>query len=234
MQIGGLQKTSTIDYPGQLTAILFTQGCNLRCPYCHNPELISFNEDNPKFNKQKFFSFLEKRKEILDAVTVTGGEPTLQKDLIPFIRKIKEMGYLVKLDTNGLKPLILMELIKKNLVDYVAMDIKLPLGDYEELETKQSLEDTIENLELSINAIIKYSKCDYEFRTTVVPGLHNKSSLKNIARDISGAENYYIQNFRPDKTLNKSFGDKRRFAENELEEFKKIAEKYVESVKIRN
>jgi len=234
MQIGGLQKTSTIDYLGQLTAILFTQGCNLSCPYCHNPELIAFNENNPEFDKQKFFSFLQKRKGILDAVTITGGEPTMQKDLISFIREIKKMDYLVKLDTNGLKPMILMDLIKKDLVDYIAMDIKLPIEDYEEMKTKQTLEDTIDNLKLSINAIIKYSKCDYEFRTTVVPGLHNENNFKKIVKEISGAKNYYIQNFRPNSTLNKSFEEKRRFTDNELETFKEIAEKYVDVVKIRN
>ena len=234
MQIGGLQKTSTIDYPGQLTAVLFTQGCNLRCPYCHNFGLIPFNEDNPELDEEKFFNFLEKRKGILDAVTITGGEPTMQPDLIPFIEKIKEMDYLVKLDTNGLKPMVLMDLIKKDLLDYIAMDVKLPIEDYEEMKTQQKLEDTIENLKLSINAIIKHSKCDYEFRTTIVPGLHNKSNFERIVKEISEAKSYYVQNFRPDRTLNKSFENKRRFTEDELEEFKEIAEKYVENVHVRN
>jgi pyruvate formate lyase activating enzyme len=234
MKIGGLQKTSTIDYPGQLTAILFTQGCNLKCPYCHNPELISLDKDNLEFDKEKFFGFLEKRKEILDAVTITGGEPTLQKDLISFIREIKDMGYLVKLDTNGLKPIILIDLIKEDLLDYIAMDIKLPIEDYEDMKTQKSLEDIIENLKLSINTIIKHSKCDYEFRTTIVPGLHDQNNFERTVKEISEAQNYYIQNFRPNKTLNKSFEEKRRFTDKELKEFELIAKKYVKNVYIRN
>ncbi|MFN2340400.1 MAG: anaerobic ribonucleoside-triphosphate reductase activating protein [Halanaerobium sp.] len=233
MKIGGLQKTSAIDYPGQLTAILFTQGCNLKCPYCHNPELISIKSDSPEFDKEKFFSFLEKRKNILDAVTITGGEPTLQKDLIPFIKKIKEMNYLIKLDSNGLKPKILNKLINHNLLDYLAVDIKLPAESYSKLDAQMDLAKIKNNLQATIE-IIEKAELDYEFRTTVVTGFHSKSSFERTVKQIKGSQNYYIQNFRPHKTLNKSFEKKRRFTEKELNEFKEIAKKYVKNVYIRD
>ncbi len=233
MKIGGLQKTSAIDYPGQLTAILFTQGCNLKCPYCHNPELISLKSDSPEFDKEKFFSFLEKRKNILDAVTITGGEPTLQKDLISFIKKIKDMNYLIKLDSNGLKPKILSRLINHNLLDYLAVDIKLPAELYGKLDAQMDLDKIKNNLQETIE-IIEKAKLDYEFRTTVVPGLHSKSSFERTVKQIKGCQKFYIQNFRPHKTLNKSFENKRRFTARELNEFKEIAKKYVKNVYIRD
>jgi pyruvate formate lyase activating enzyme len=233
MKIGGLQKTSAIDYPGQLTAILFTQGCNLKCPYCHNPELIAIKSDSSEFDKEKFFSFLEKRKNILDAVTITGGEPTLQKDLISFIKKIKEMNYLIKLDSNGLKPEILRSLSRQKLLDYIAVDIKLPAESYSKLDLQMDIDKIKNNLQETIE-IVEKAELDYEFRTTVIPGFHSKSSFEKTVKQIKGSQNYYIQNFRPNKTLNKSFENKRRFTERELNEFKEIAEKYVENVYIRN
>ena len=128
MRIGGLQKSSLIDYPGKICAIVFTIGCNFRCPYCHNPELV--DETAEELSQDEFFAFLEKRIGKLDAVTITGGEPTLHNDLVPFIIKIKELGFLVKLDSNGTHPDVLAQLISEKSVDYIAMDIKAPLQKY--------------------------------------------------------------------------------------------------------
>ena len=123
-----MQKCSLIDFPGKISAILFTSGCNFHCPYCHNPELV--NETASLLSEEEVFSFLERRKTILDAVTITGGEPTIHDDLVPFIRKIKNMGFLVKLDTNGTNPGVVKQLQESELIDYVAMDVKAPLASY--------------------------------------------------------------------------------------------------------
>lgn len=131
MQIGGLQKFSLLDYPGKISAVVFTQGCNFRCPYCHNPELVDPARYQECLPEEEIFSFLETRRGKLEAVTVTGGEPTLQKSLAPFLRRIKDMGFLVKLDTNGSRPDVLEELLRQKLIDYIAMDIKAPLEKYE-------------------------------------------------------------------------------------------------------
>jgi len=133
MKIGGLQKFSLLDYPGKISAVIFTQGCNFRCAYCHNPELVDPERFQACIPEEEVFAYLKKRRGLLEAVTVTGGEPTIQKGLIPFIRRIKAMGYLVKLDTNGSMPEVLEELIRQKLIDYIAMDIKAPLEKYEDV-----------------------------------------------------------------------------------------------------
>ncbi|OQX50761.1 MAG: anaerobic ribonucleoside-triphosphate reductase activating protein [Candidatus Cloacimonas sp. 4484_209] len=137
MKIGGFQKVSLIDYPGKICAIVFTRGCNFRCPYCHNPELVLPENYSPLIPEEEIFSFLEKRRGKLDAVEITGGEPTLQEDLTEFIRKIKEMGFLVKLDTNGSFPSVLEKVIYSGLVDYIAMDVKAPLEKYRQVRLQR-------------------------------------------------------------------------------------------------
>jgi len=201
MLIGGLQKFSLIDYPGKISAIIFTQGCNFRCPYCHNPELVEPVLFQRAMSSKKIFSFLEKRKGKIDAVVVTGGEPTLQKDLLNFIRKIKNMGYLVKLDTNGSNPNIIENMIDKKLVDYIAMDIKAPLQKYEEIVRAEI--DT-KKIEKSINLIME-SGIDYEFRTTLIKSLLSTEDVLNIGKTIQGAKRYILQKFIPSKTLDREF-----------------------------
>ncbi|MEN6445142.1 MAG: anaerobic ribonucleoside-triphosphate reductase activating protein, partial [Candidatus Cloacimonas sp.] len=139
MKIGGLQKFSLLDYPGELSAIIFTQGCNFRCPYCHNPELVDPIRYSPLLNTERVLRFLYKRHKKLSAVVITGGEPTLQEDLIPFLKLIKAMRYKIKLDTNGSRPEVLQEIIEQNLVDYFAMDIKAPIELYK-IITRADLE----------------------------------------------------------------------------------------------
>lgn len=203
MQIGGLQKLTLIDYPGKLAATVFLSGCNFRCPWCYSSELVLPDKikDHPKIPEKEFFDFLESKKGLLEGVVVCGGEPTLNCELADFIKKIKEMGFCVKLDTNGSNPDMLKSLLEGKLVDYVAMDIKAPREKYEEL-TGQKI--NVEDISKSINMLLGLS-VDYEFRTTLVPDLLKKEDIMGISRWILGAKRYYIQNFRPEKNLDKRF-----------------------------
>ena len=231
MLITGFQKSTLLDYPGKIACILFTYGCNLRCEYCHNPELvISPYRKSSVVNEDEIFSFLKERQDLLEAVVITGGEPTLHLDLIPFIKKIKEMGYLVKLDTNGTNSKIVKEILDLDIVDYWAMDVK-----YETEIYKQELEESIEyeEIEESIRLIQERGK-DYEFRTTYVKGIHTLKSVKGIGKLIKGSKKYYIQNFRPGKTINPKLNNRNSFTQNELESMKKEMQKYVRNVEIRN
>ncbi|MCX6765077.1 MAG: anaerobic ribonucleoside-triphosphate reductase activating protein [Candidatus Nealsonbacteria bacterium] len=211
MIIGGLQKLTLIDYPGKLAATVFLAGCNFRCPWCYSSELVlpAKIKSQPKVSQNEFFEFLNGKKGLLEGVVICGGEPTLNKDLMEFIGKIKEMGFTVKLDTNGSNPEILKELLEKKMIDYVAMDIKAPKEKYKELTGKKidlaSINKSVDLLlSLPINARSQKS-ADYEFRTTLVPNLLNKEDIISISRWISGAERYYIQNFRPEKNIEKEY-----------------------------
>jgi len=227
VKISGLIKSSLIDYPGKITAVVFTQGCNLRCPFCHNPDLISI-KGKEVYSEADFFTFLEKRKGLLDAATITGGEPLLHKDLGIFIEKIKKMGYFVKLDTNGTNPRFLKKLLETKNVDYVAMDIKNRLSKYYE---SSGLADT-GNIKKSIK-IIMDSGVDYEFRTTVLPKLHTEEDFDEIGKTIRGASKYFIQNFRPENTLDKAYQKEESFSGSELEKIKKTMSGYVKTCLIR-
>lgn len=194
MRIGGLQKLSLIDYPGKLSCIVFTVGCNLRCPYCYNPDLV--NGTCPIYPEETVFEFLENRRKLLDAVVITGGEPTLQPGLLGFSGRIKDMGLLVGLETNGTNPGVLQGLISKKLMDYVAMDIKAPLERYTEVTRAEV--DT-EKIRESIGVIMD-SNVEYEFRTTCYPELEEKDFLQ-IFKLIEGAKKYALQQFSSEKTL---------------------------------
>jgi len=197
MKIGGLQKFSLIDYPGRISAIVFTQGCNFRCPYCHNPELVDPAQLGPLLPENEVIAFLEKRRGKLDAVTVTGGEPTLQPDLDRFIKTIRGMGYLTKIDTNGSNPDVLESLIHGRLVDYVAMDVKGPLRKYARIARVKV--DTAK-IQKSID-LITSSGIEHEFRTTVVRSQLNNEELIAIAKLLKKARLYVLQSFVPIKTL---------------------------------
>jgi len=164
MIIGGFQKFSLLDYPDKISAIIFTQGCNFRCSYCHNNQLLDKEPSASTINPQEIWDFLNKRWKQIDAVVITGGEPTIQPDLIEFMQKIKNSGFLIKLDTNGSNPEVIEEVIKLKLADYIAMDIKAPLEKYQDITN--SAVDT-EKIQESIN-IIKNSDIEYEFRTTIL------------------------------------------------------------------
>jgi pyruvate formate lyase activating enzyme len=193
MTIAGLQKFSLIDYPGRTCAILFTRGCQFRCPYCHNPELVLPEKFAPTIPLDYIFAFLEKRRGKLDAVSITGGEPTIHYDLVDFVKKIKAMNFLVKLDSNGSNPEVLEQLIGQKLVDYFAMDIKAPLATYERIACAPVL---AEKLQRSISLIMS-SRVEYEFRTTIVKDLTSKNDLRTIAKTIPSAAKYFLQRFRP-------------------------------------
>jgi len=233
MLIWAVTKFSLLDFPKEQTCIVFTVWCNLRCGYCHNPDFV-LPENIKDISKNIipeniFFNFLEKRKGLLTGVSICWWEPTLQKDLYDFCRKVKEMWFKVKLDTNWKNPRILQKLLDYKLLDYIAMDIKNPLEKYCEV-TK--VEEDIEEYKQSIE-IIKSSNIDYEFRTTIIKWIHDEYAIEEIAKAISGAKKYFLQNFKAWKTLEKSFVWK-SFLEIELEKFQKIAKLYVENVWIRN
>jgi len=230
MKIAGLQRTSLIDYPEHIATVVFTQGCNYRCPYCHNSSLIANSSESSSYlSLEDFWSFIKKRKKLIDGISITGGEPTLQAGLIDFIKEIKARGLKVKLDTNGSNPDILTELLAENLVDYIAMDIKSSLQSYSAVAGECSLDKVKASIEL-----IKRSEIDYEFRTTVVPTLHTEQDFKGIGELIAGAERYYIQNFRPVNTLDKKLEELSSFPPDRLEKFKEIVSPYVAKVEIRN
>ncbi len=230
VQIGGLEKTSLLDYPGKISAVIFTYGCNLRCSYCHNPELVieEFDKEH-SISEEELLRFLEGKKGKLDAVVITGGEPLLHPDLEELIVKIKEMGFLIKLDTNGLLPSKLENLIKKGLLDYIAMDVKYPAEDY---PIMTGIPDVIHKIKKSIK-IIMNSGVDYEFRTTYVKGIHTFRSAKYIGQLIHGANLYYVQNFRDGKTITKGFDSSNSFTDKELKRIKREAGLYVKKTIIR-
>lgn len=227
LRIGGFEKLTLIDYPGKLAAIVFTYGCNLRCEYCHNPELVTKALEHEN-DQEKILTFLKSRVGKLDAVVVTGGEPLLYNDLGGFLKKLKALGYLVKLDTNGLLPEKLLKVIEAGLVDYISMDIKYPEGDY----ITYTGEDALKNVKKSIS-IIMNSGLDYEFRTTYVKGIHDTKSSIEIGKMIQGANQYYVQNFRPGKTINPTLSSQNSFTERELRILKKNIKPYVLNVEIR-
>jgi len=190
--IGGLQKLTLLDYPGHIAATVFTVGCNFRCPFCHNPELVSGSRYlvSDKLERD-FFELLENRHGKLEGVCITGGEPTIQPDLIDFIRKIKELGYKVKLDTNGARPDVLRKLYGEKLLDFVAMDIKNSPQSYN--STTNSKVD-IERIRLSVD-LIRNSGVDHEFRTTAVPGIHTEKDFIEIGKWLEKAKKYVLQAF---------------------------------------
>jgi pyruvate formate lyase activating enzyme len=225
MLLGGLQKLTLIDYPGKVATTVFTVGCNFRCPFCHNPELVfpDFGGATGSFSENDFFNFLKKRQGKLEGVCITGGEPTIQKDLLAFMAKIKKMNYLVKLDTNGSRPDVLKQALDKNLVDFVAMDIKNCLDKY---SRTNGVETDLDRIKLSVE-LIKNSRKKYEFRTTVVPSLHTEEDFDKIGIWLKGAENYALQEFRNEgKVLDEKFGDKiKNKTSLNLEEIRKNLEK---------
>ena len=204
MLIGGFQKESLIDYPGKMCSIVFTVGCNFRCPFCHNSELVLPEKikELAKIKEDEILSYLKDKIKFIDAVEITGGEPTLQKDLIDFIKKLKSMGYLVKLDSNGTNPGIIKRLLEEKLIDYYAMDIKAPLtfDKYNKVIGGVLTEDMFNKIKETISLVMN-SGIEYEFRTTAIKGFHTKEDLLQICKDLEGARRYVIQTYNPDNVL---------------------------------
>ncbi len=229
--VKGLQKTTLIDFPGKLACILFVGGCNMRCHYCYNAPLVLRPASLTTIPPEQIFEFLESRKNYLEGVCISGGEPTLYgKRLMNLCSTIKNMGYFIKLDTNGTHPSVIKELIEKKLVDYIAMDIKASLENYESIT---DVTVPIVNIKRSI-FMIMHSGINYEFRTTVVPGHFDEQEAHRIGQLIQGAQQYYLQNFHAGRGLiNPSYEKYASFSLQELTQFKKIIEQYVGFVVVR-
>ena len=231
MKIGGLQKLTLIDYPGKLACTIFISGCNFRCPWCYSSELVVPEkiEELTGINKKEVFAFLEKRKGKIEGIVLCGGEPTVDPDVVQFVEEIKEKSFSVKLDTNGSRPEVIQELLEKGLLDYIAMDIKAPLERYQEVVgvavDTNKIKESIE--------IIKNCGIDYEFRTTIIPGVHQKKDVEKMGKMIEGGERYFLQNFLPEKTIDEGFLERKPFIQKDLEILRKAAEPFVKECKTR-
>ncbi len=232
MEINGLQKLTLLDYPTQTAATVFLSGCNFRCPFCHNSDLVLPNENADLLAEETFFAFLAKRQGLLDGVCITGGEPTLRPGLIVFAQRIKDMGYLVKLDTNGTKPAVICAMIEHNVVDYIAMDIKNAPEKYAltagipTIMNATIIKDISNSIEIIMNAPIQY-----EFRTTAVRELHTQNDFQAIGKWIKGAKQYVIQNFVDSEKVIKS--GYHGFNKLELQSFQNQVKPYIKNVKLR-
>ncbi len=226
MEIVGLDKVSLLDFPNKVSAIVFTNGCNFACEYCHNSSIAS-----KKYNlisEDEILAYLYKRAGLLDGVVISGGEPLLQKDLIEFIKKIKKIGLLVKIDTNGYFPEILKDLVNSGLVDYVAMDIKAKLSDYNKICAVQNL--NVDRIKQSIDILLNCN-IDYEFRTTYIKSYHKIEDVDDICKLIIGAKNYYIQSFKD--SLDVPNHQLQSFSDNELQEILNRARKFIPTAKLK-
>lgn len=241
MLIKGLQKLTLLDYPDRLACTVFVGGCNFRCPFCHNASLVLPELYGETIPTEEFFAFLASRAGRLEGVCVSGGEPTMMVDLADFIRRIKSMGFLVKLDTNGSHPGALRQLIDENLLDYVAMDIKNSPEKYEQTAmpltrgevTPQVAEresGIIERIKESVD-ILKEGRVPYEFRTTVMRELHSPEDMAKIGQWLSGAERYFLQNYRPEGDL--IVGGFTSLTPEEMQELLSEAKRYIPTAAIR-
>lgn len=198
MKLIGLQKMTVLDFPGRVACIVFTYGCNFRCPFCHNASLV-LGDGKSDVTEEEFFEFLKKRQGLLDGVSITGGEPLLQHGIEDFLRKIKSLGYEVKVDTNGMYPEVLKKIVNGGLVDYVAMDIKNSPENYPITVGLEKVD--LDKIKESINFLINEANIEYEFRTTVVAEYHDEQVFDEIGKMIDGAENYYLQVFKDSGNL---------------------------------
>ena len=233
--ISGLQKTTLIDYPGKIACTVFLAGCNFRCPWCYSSELVLPLKivNQPRISEKEFLDFLRERQGLLEGVVICGGEPTINKDLPQFIQKIKNLGYPVKLDTNGSNPEMLKNLINTNLIDYVAMDIKAGQKNpaYQNLMTEGI---TLDKIKESVK-LLKVGKLDFEFRTTVVNTVHTKEDFLEIAKWIGGPNiKYYLQNFRAEKTIDPEFEKVEPFKKDFLDGIAKEISPYFKICQARN
>ena len=228
MYINGFQKLTILDYPGKVACIVFTPGCNFRCPFCHNAALVTHIDKDTYIDKEEVLSYLKKRQEILDGVVITGGEPLLQDGIEEFIGKIKDLGYAIKLDTNGSFPEKLISLVENGLVDYVAMDIKNSKAKYMATIGVNNID--MASIEKSVDFLLQ-NKVDYEFRTTIVDGFHTVDDIQDIVVWIKGAHKYFLQNFVDSGDLIEA--GLSPVSVDMLKEMKKKATEFVPCVEIR-
>jgi pyruvate formate lyase activating enzyme len=224
MKFSGLQKTSLVDFPNRVASVLFTPGCNLRCPYCHNWRIV-VDPKPPFLNEETALSMLEARKKYVDAVVITGGEPTLHKELPKFLRKLKERGFTVKLDTNGFYPEVLEECLPY--VDYVALDVKTSLEKYGRLGAKSTV-GFLRTLEM-----LKTGKVEYELRTTVVPGFVDIEDMARIGELVKGAKTFALQQFVSGDTLDKNLSSLKPYAQETIAKYAEAMENYASNLVLR-
>jgi len=224
MKFSGLQKTSLIDYPNKIASVLFTPGCNLRCPFCHNWRIV-VDPKPPFLQEEDALRILESRKKYVDAVVVSGGEPTMHKEIPKFLKKLKEKGFAVKLDTNGFYPQVLEECLAY--VDYVALDVKTSLEKYQDLGAKDTA-PLLRSIEM-----VKTGKVNYEFRTTVVPNFVNAEDIGRISELAKGAKAFALQQFIPEDTLDRNFKTVEPYSPETVSKFAEGIKNYVEKTTIR-
>jgi pyruvate formate lyase activating enzyme len=237
MKFAALLKQSLVDYPGQIAAVLFTRGCNLRCPFCHNPHLLikpGRNGAGTELQEGDALAFLQERQGFLDAVVISGGEPSLHSALPLFLQKVRKLNYLIKLDTNGTNPILLTQMLGEGLLDYVAMDIKAPLEfkSYQAACGKLSSEDFF-NIRSSIQ-LLRQASIVVEFRSTVVPCLHRPEDIEAIARYIEGAPLYTLQQFNPKCTLEPGYGKVVPYSREEMQAIEARCSQYVKNAKFKS
>ena len=235
MEFKGFQKTSLIEYPGKIVSVVFTAGCNFRCPFCQNPELVLNPDSLPSISSKEIVSHLISKKKWLDGLSITGGEPMIHQALSDFIGKVKEEGFLVGIETNGSNPQMLKDLIADKLIDYVALDIKAPLV-WEKYKKTSGIndEDLFGKVTESVDILLEVdSGVDYELRTTVVPGLIEEEDILTIARQIKGAKRYVLQQFLSRTTLDKQYERLKPYSKEVLEKMRKRAESYVDTCQVR-
>ncbi len=229
MRIHGLNRLSLVDYPGKMAAIVFTGGCNFRCPFCHNSSLVLDPDSQPLVPEQEVLSYLEKRRNMLDGLVITGGEPTLEGGLIPFMRAVRQLGLLVKLDTNGYRPDVLESVLEEGLADYVAMDIKNSPDAYARTAGLPYVD--MERIRRSID-LIRTSGVDYEFRTTVVRGLHYRENFEKICALIAPCRRYFLQTFVPSQdTITEGW---QAPAHDEMQSYVELIRTYIGTVQVRD
>ncbi len=236
LKIAGIIKTSVLDYPKKIVSTIFLPGCNFKCPFCHNSDLV-LNKNLKLIEEKEILKDLEKRKKLIDGVCITGGEPLIQnyKDLSDFIKKIKEINekLLIKIDTNGTNPKILEKLIKNNLANFIAMDIKNTKKKYAEtINSKVNTEDIEKSIKI-INKNTANKKIDSEFRITVLPEFHNSEDFMKIGQWLKGSKKLVLQKFIPKNTLDKSFEKKASYSEKELKEFAKPLRLFFHKIEVR-
>ncbi|MEI6660238.1 MAG: anaerobic ribonucleoside-triphosphate reductase activating protein [bacterium] len=228
MIFGGFEKFTLIDYPGHIACMVYTIGCNFRCPYCHNPELV--DEDvTQTYSEEEVLEFLKGKVGLIDGLVITGGEPTMHDDLPDFIRKVKSLGFMVKLDSNGTNPSMLKDLISEKLVDYIAMDIKSPLSKYSQIVSRP-----VETLAIKESIyLLMTTGVEYEFRTTLIKSLTSPEDIEQIGQEIMGAKRYFLQRFIPTKILNPQFLRKVTYSDLELSNLQDKLKDYVQYCGIR-
>jgi len=234
MEIKGFVDISLVDWDGKVCSVIFLPGCNLRCPFCYNTALVLHPEKLPTIPFEEIEDYLKKNHGWIDGVVITGGEPTIHDDLPNLCQKINELGLLVKVDTNGTHPVIIKELVKERFVNYIAMDIKAPLTEekYSRVSGVNS-KAVLENIKETINALLKLN-IDYEFKTTMVPTLHEKEDVEQICQKIRGCRKYAVQNYRGDvETIDPNLKNLKPFSEEKMREFLVTAQKIIPNAMLR-